>query len=208
MNDNPPVFTKSTVEVFISENNAPGERVVTVVALDADSGKNAEISYSLDSSVNGIFSIDADTGDIRVNTILDREQTERYEFKIIAKDKGMPVLQGSATVVVLVADKNDNEPKFMQDVFTFYIQENLQPNSPVGMITVMDADKGQNADMSLYIEQQEDIFSIDNNTGTIFSNMAFDREQKNTYSFRVKAVDGGDPPRSATATVSLSVMDL
>ncbi|KAL7875911.1 hypothetical protein AOLI_G00108740, partial [Acnodon oligacanthus] len=171
-------------------------------------GKNAEISYSLDSpSVNGIFSIDPDSGDIRVNTILDREQTERYEFKVIAKDKGVPVLQGSATVVVLVADKNDNEPKFMQDVFTFYVKENLQPNSPVGMVTVMDADKGQNAEMSLYIEEEEDIFSIENNTGTIFSTVAFDREQKTTYSFRVKAVDGGDPPRSATATVSLFVMD-
>ncbi|TRY71351.1 hypothetical protein DNTS_008130 [Danionella cerebrum] len=208
MNDNPPVFSKNLVEVSFSENNAPGERVDTVEAIDADSGKNAEISYSLDSTVTGIFSIDANTGDIRVNTILDREQTERYEFKVIAKDKGMPVLQGSATVVVTVADKNDNEPKFMQDVFTFYIQENLQPNSPVGMITVMDVDKGQNAAMSLYIEEDETIFSIDNNTGTIFSNMAFDREQRHSYSFRVKAVDGGDPPRSATATVSLSVMDV
>ncbi|KAG7462119.1 hypothetical protein MATL_G00199240 [Megalops atlanticus] len=37
--------------------------------------------------------------------------------------------------------------------------------------------------------------------------MSFDREQKTTYTFRVKAVDGGDPPRSATATVSLYVMD-
>ncbi|KAI4891754.1 hypothetical protein NFI96_003619, partial [Prochilodus magdalenae] len=192
---------------LIVKNNAPGERVATVVALDADSGKNAEIAYSLDYSVNGIFSIDPDSGDIRVNTILDREQTERYEFKVIAKDKGVPVLQGSATVVVLVADKNDNEPKFMQDVFTFYVKENLQPNSPVGMVTVMDADKGQNAEMSLFVEEEEDIFSIENNTGTIFSTVAFDREQKTTYSFRVKAVDGGDPPRSATATVSLFVMD-
>ncbi|KAF7706450.1 hypothetical protein HF521_019704 [Silurus meridionalis] len=207
MNDNPPIFSKNTMEVSFPENNAPGERVLTVVALDADSGKNAEIAYSLDSSVNGIFSIDPDSGDIRVNTILDREQTERYEFKVIAKDKGVPVLQGSATVVVLVADKNDNEPKFMQDVFTFYVKENMQPNSPVGMVTVMDADKGHNAEMSLYIEEEEDIFSIENNTGTIYSTVAFDREQKTTYSFRVKAIDGGDPPRSATATVSLFIMD-
>ncbi|XP_035375559.1 protocadherin-7b isoform X2 [Electrophorus electricus] len=207
MNDNPPIFSKNTMEVSFPENNAPGERVLTVVALDADSGKNAEIAYSLDSSVNGIFSIDPDSGDIRVNTILDREQTERYEFKVVAKDKGLPVLQGSATVLVLVADKNDNEPKFMQDVFTFYVKENLQPNSPVGMVSVMDADKGHNAEISLYIEEEEDIFSIENNTGTIFSTVAFDREQKTTYSFRVKAVDGGDPPRSATATVSLFVVD-
>nr|XP_057921655.1 protocadherin-7b isoform X3 [Doryrhamphus excisus] len=206
-NDNAPIFNLNVVEVSFPENNAPGERVTTVAAIDADSAKNAELSYSLDSSVNGIFSIDADSGDIRVNTILDREQTERYEFKVIAKDKGINTLQGSATVVVLVADKNDNEPKFMQDVFTFYVKENLEPNSPVGMVTVIDVDKGQNAQMSLFIEEEEDIFSIENDTGTIFSTLSFDREQKTTYTFRVKAVDGGDPPRSATATVSLFVMD-
>ncbi|XP_075948816.1 protocadherin-7b isoform X3 [Anarhichas minor] len=206
-NDNPPIFSQNVVEVSFPENNAPGERVTTVAAIDADSGKNAEIAYSLDSSVNGIFSIDADSGDIRVNTILDREQTERYEFKVIAKDKGINTLQGSATVVVLVADKNDNEPKFMQDVFTFYVKENLEPNSPVGMVTVIDADKGQNAEMSLFIEEEEEVFSIENDTGTIFSTLSFDREQKTTYTFRVKAVDGGDPPRSATATVSLLIMD-
>nr|XP_008528639.1 PREDICTED: LOW QUALITY PROTEIN: protocadherin-7 [Equus przewalskii] len=206
-NDNPPVFGQSVVEVYFPENNIPGERVATVLATDADSGKNAEIAYSLESSVMGIFAIDPDSGDILVNTVLDREQTDRYEFKVNAKDKGIPVLQGSTTVIVQVADKNDNNPKFMQDVFTFYVKENLQPNSPVGMVTVMDADKGRNAEMSLYIEENSNIFSIENDTGTIYSTMSFDREHQTTYTFRVKAVDGGDPPRSATATVSLFVMD-
>lgn len=206
-NDNPPVFGQSVVEVYFPENNIPGERVATVLATDADSGKNAEIAYSLDSSVMGIFAIDPDSGDILVNTVLDREQTDRYEFKVNARDKGIPVLQGSTTVIVQVADKNDNDPKFMQDVFTFYVKENLQPNSPVGMVTVMDADKGRNAEMSLYIEENSNIFSIENDTGTIYSTMSFDREHQTTYTFRVKAVDGGDPPRSATATVSLFVMD-
>ncbi|PNI75876.1 PCDH7 isoform 1, partial [Pan troglodytes] len=206
-NDNPPMFGQSVVEVYFPENNIPGERVATVLATDADSGKNAEIAYSLDSSVMGIFAIDPDSGDILVNTVLDREQTDRYEFKVNAKDKGIPVLQGSTTVIVQVADKNDNDPKFMQDVFTFYVKENLQPNSPVGMVTVMDADKGRNAEMSLYIEENNNIFSIENDTGTIYSTMSFDREHQTTYTFRVKAVDGGDPPRSATATVSLFVMD-
>ncbi|KAM5285780.1 protocadherin-7 isoform 7-T9 [Hipposideros larvatus] len=206
-NDNPPVFGQSVVEVYFPENNIPGERVATVLATDADSGKNAEIAYSLDSSVMGIFAIDPDSGDILVNTVLDREQTDRYEFKVNAKDKGIPVLQGSTTVIVQVADRNDNDPKFMQDVFTFYVKENLQPNSPVGMVTVMDADKGRNAEMSLYIEENSNIFSIENDTGTIYSTTSFDREHQTTYTFRVKAVDGGDPPRSATATVSLFVMD-
>ncbi|XP_078534489.1 protocadherin-7 isoform X2 [Lissotriton helveticus] len=206
-NDNPPIFGQAVVEVPFPENNVPGERVATVLASDADSGKNAEIAYSLDSSVSGVFSIDQDSGDITVNIVLDREQTDRYEFKVVAKDKGVPVLQGTASVVVQVADKNDNEPKFMQDVFTFYVKENLQPNSAVGMVTVMDADKGRNAEMSLFIEEESDIFSIENDTGTIYSTVSFDREHQTTYTFRVKAVDGGEPPRSATATVSLTVMD-
>ncbi|XP_006876311.1 PREDICTED: protocadherin-7-like isoform X1 [Chrysochloris asiatica] len=206
-NDNPPVFEHSVVEVYFFENNIPGDRVATVKATDADSGKNAEIAYSLDSSVMGVFTIDPNSGDILVNTVLDREQNDRYEFKVNAKDKGIPVLQGSTSVIVQVADKNDNDPKFMQDVFTFYVKENLQPNSPVGMVTVMDADKGKNAEMRLYIEENSNIFSIENDTGTIYSTMSFDREHQTTYTFRVKAVDGGDPPRSATATVSLFVMD-
>ncbi|KAM6313137.1 protocadherin-7 isoform 2-T2 [Aegotheles albertisi] len=217
-NDNPPVFSQAVLEVSFPENNLPGERVATVVATDADSGKNAEITYSLEASPlsseapGGIFSIDPDSGDVSVQAVLDREQRDTYEFQVTARDKGVPSLQGSTTVVVRVADRNDNEPRFMQDIFTFYVKENLQPNSPVGMVTVMDFDKGRNAELSLSIQpgdhdQSTSIFSIENDTGTIFSTVSFDREQQTSYTFKVKAVDGGEPPRSATATVSLFVMD-
>ncbi|NXI42366.1 PCDH7 protein, partial [Galbula dea] len=217
-NDNPPMFSQAVLEVSFPENNLPGERVATVVATDADSGKNAEITYSLEASPlsadapGGIFSIDPDSGDVSVQAVLDREQRDTYEFQVTARDKGVPSLQGSTTVVVRVADRNDNEPRFMQDVFTFYVKENLQPNSPVGMVTVMDFDKGRNAELSLSIQpgdhdQGAGIFSIENDTGTIFSTVSFDREQQTSYTFKVKAVDGGEPPRSATATVSLFVMD-
>ncbi|XP_072319675.1 protocadherin-7 [Eucyclogobius newberryi] len=224
INDHAPTFAQSVVEVHFAENNSPGERVITVVASDADSGKNAEIAYSLDPAGNGPFYIDPDNGDIRATGILDREQRERYELRVIAKDKGTPPLQGSATVVVLVTDRNDNAPKFVQEIFTFYVKENLLANSPVGMVTVTDADEGENAELSLFVEMDEDeqtlgengdgedkerqeVFSIENNTGTIFSSNSFDREKLATYTFRVRAVDGGEPRRTATATVSLFVTD-
>ncbi|XP_044274071.1 protocadherin-7 isoform X1 [Varanus komodoensis] len=224
-NDNPPVFSQPVLEVSFPENNAPGERVATVLATDADSGKNAEIAYSLEPSLlspdspGGLFTIDPDSGDVRVQAVLDREQRDTYEFLVRARDKGVPPLEGSTTVVVRVADRNDNEPRFMQDVFTFYVKENLQPNSPVGMVTVMDADKGRNAQLSLSIQPgggggsdpnqstPGGIFSIENDTGTIYSTVSFDRELQTSYTFKVKAVDGGEPARSATATVSLFVMD-
>ncbi|XP_062992219.1 protocadherin-7 isoform X2 [Elgaria multicarinata webbii] len=219
-NDNPPVFGQPVLEVSFPENNAPGERVATVLASDADSGKNAELAYALEASPlsadapGGLFTIDPDSGDVRVQAVLDREQRDTYEFLVRARDKGLPPLEGSTTVVVRVADRNDNEPRFMQDVFTFYVKENLQPNSPVGMVTVMDADQGRNAQLSLAIQPggpgapaAAGIFSIENDTGTIYSTVSFDRELQTSYTFQVKAVDGGEPARSATATVSLFVMD-
>ncbi|XP_061881955.1 protocadherin-7 [Entelurus aequoreus] len=219
-NDHPPIFAQSVVDVHFAENNSPNERVVTVVASDADSGKNAELAYSLDPAANGPFYIDPDNGDIRASGVLDREQKERYELQVIAKDKGTPPLQGSASVVIQVTDRNDNAPKFVQEVFTFYVKENLLANSPVGMVTVTDADEGENAELSLFVEMddekivgesgakdQEEVFSIENNTGTIFSSLSFDREKLSTYTFRVRAVDGGEPRKTATATVSLFVTD-
>uniref|UniRef100_A0AAZ3QQR1 Cadherin domain-containing protein n=1 Tax=Oncorhynchus tshawytscha TaxID=74940 RepID=A0AAZ3QQR1_ONCTS len=92
INDHTPTFAQAVVEVHFAENNQPGERVVTVVAADSDSGKNAEIVYSLDPSVTGLFYIDADNGDIRATGVLDREVRERYEFQVIARDKGFPSL--------------------------------------------------------------------------------------------------------------------
>ncbi|XP_061832882.1 protocadherin-7 [Nerophis lumbriciformis] len=219
-NDHPPIFAHSVVDVHFAENNSPNERVVTVVASDADSGKNAELAYSLDPAANGPFYIDPDNGDIRATGVLDREQRERYELQVIAKDKGTPSLQGSASVVIQVTDRNDNAPKFVQEVFTFYVKENLLANSPVGMVTVTDADEGENAELSLFVEMddeeivgesgakdQEEVFSIENNTGTIFSSLSFDREKLSTYTFRVRAVDGGESRKTATATVSLFVTD-
>uniref|UniRef100_UPI00398F6FD9 protocadherin-7b isoform X2 n=1 Tax=Pristiophorus japonicus TaxID=55135 RepID=UPI00398F6FD9 len=207
INDNPPIFSQALFQVSFPENNSPGDQVTTVLASDADDGKNAEIAYSLEPSAAGMFSIDPVKGAITANLVLDREQTDQYQFKVVARDKGTPTLQGSATVLVQVKDTNDNEPRFMQDVFTFYVKENLPPNSPVGMVTVMDADEGKNAELSLFIEEDNNIFSIDNDTGTIYSTMSFDREQQTTYSFKVKAIDGGEPPKSSTAMVSLYVMD-
>ncbi|KQK79897.1 protocadherin-7 [Amazona aestiva] len=160
---------------------------VVIVAVDSGSpslsSNNSllamlEVSFpenNLPDAPGGIFSIDPDSGDVLVQAVLDREQRDTYEF---------------------------------QDVFTFYVKENLQPNSPVGMVTVMDFDKGRNAELSLSIQpgdrdhdQAASIFSIENDTGTIFSTVSFDREQQTSYTFKVKAVDGVTFPSNSSYTV-------
>uniref|UniRef100_A0A668AWP3 Protocadherin 1 n=1 Tax=Myripristis murdjan TaxID=586833 RepID=A0A668AWP3_9TELE len=209
VNDNSPIFSPTLFEVDFAEENQPGERVVDVTASDADSGTNAELIYSIvaDSSIKGLFEIEPNTGEVRARSPLDREHKERHEFQVTAADKGSPVHKGTATVVIKVLDRNDNDPKFMLSGYSFSVLENMPPLSPVGMVTVLDVDKGENARVHLSVEPDGGKFVVQNGTGTILSSISFDREKESSYTFRLKAVDGGEPPRSSYVGVTINVLD-
>nr|XP_024659935.1 protocadherin-1 isoform X2 [Maylandia zebra] len=208
INDNAPNFSPSTVEVDFAEGNQPGDKVLDIVATDADSGTNAELFYTItDSTAKRLFKINSSTGEVRVNHSLDREEKERYEFRVTAADKGVPSKTGTATVVVNVLDCNDNDPKFTLNGYSFSVIENMPPLNPVGVVTVNDADKDENSQVRLFVEQDNGMFVIQNGTGTILSSISFDREKKSTYTFQLKAVDGGNPPRSSYVGVTINVLD-
>lgn len=209
VNDNSPIFSPTLFEVEFAEENQPGEKVLDVTASDADSGTNAELLYNIvaDSSIKGLFEIDPNTGEVRARSPLDREHKERYEFRVTAADKGSTVHKGTATVVIKVLDRNDNDPKFMLSGYSFSVLENMPPLSPVGMVTVLDLDKGENAHVQLSVEPDVGKFVVQNGTGTILSSISFDREKESTYTFRLKATDGGEPPRSSYVGVTINVLD-
>ncbi|XP_061832506.1 protocadherin-1-like isoform X1 [Nerophis lumbriciformis] len=208
MNDNTPSFSPVMMEVDFAEGNQPGDKVLHVEATDADSGSNAELVYSIiERSASGLFNIDANTGEVQVNNLLDREETERYEFRVAAADKGSPSRTGTATVVINVLDRNDNDPKFMLNGYSFSVIENMPPLNPVGVVTVSDVDKGDNARVKLFVEPDNGKFVIQNGTGNILSSISFDREKESTYTFRLKAVDSGEPPRSSYVGVTINVLD-
>lgn len=208
VNDNTPTFSPALLEVVFAEGNQPGDKVLDVVATDADSGTNAELVYSIvDPSATRLFEIDATTGEVRVKNLLDREEIEQYRFCVSAADKGVPSKTGTATVVINVLDRNDNDPKFMLNGYSFSVIENMPPLNPVGVVTVTDADKGENSEVTVFVEPDDGKFVIQNGTGTILSSISFDREKESTYTFRLKAVDGGDPPRSSYVGVTINVLD-
>ncbi|XP_061690293.1 protocadherin-1-like [Syngnathoides biaculeatus] len=208
MNDNTPSFSPAVLEVDFAEGNQPGDKVLQVVAADADSGSNAELIYSIvERSATALFEIDSGSGEIRVKNLLDREETERYEFRVAAADKGVPSKTGTATVVINVLDRNDNDPKFMLSGYSFSVIENMPPLNPVGVVTVTDIDKGDNARVKLFVEPDNGKFVIQNGTGNILSSISFDREKESTYTFRLKAVDSGDPPRSSYVGITINVLD-
>lgn len=78
-------------------------------------------SYSL-SGGNGQFSINPATGLIITSSLLDREARASYQLLVVAMDGGQPTpLSSSATVSVVVADVNDNPPRFHHHPYVTHI---------------------------------------------------------------------------------------
>ncbi|CAJ0940585.1 unnamed protein product [Ranitomeya imitator] len=51
VNDNPPIFSKSTYVAYVPENNLPGASIFSIQASDPDTGDNARIIYTISSAI-------------------------------------------------------------------------------------------------------------------------------------------------------------
>ncbi|XP_045736167.2 protocadherin-11 X-linked isoform X1 [Mirounga angustirostris] len=207
-NDNAPVFTQPFISLSLPENNSPGTKLTKISATDADSGHSAEINYLLGVDAPSEFNLDNHTGILTAVKKLDREKREKYSFTVLAKDNGMPSLITNATVLVTILDQNDNSPIFTHSEYNFYVPENLPRHGTVGLITVTDPDYGENSAVTLSILNVNDDFTIDPQTGVIQPNISFDREKQESYTFYVKAEDGGKVSHSSTAKVTINVVDV
>ncbi|XP_013362798.1 PREDICTED: protocadherin-11 X-linked [Chinchilla lanigera] len=207
-NDNAPFFTQPVISLSVPENNSPGTQLTKISATDADSGHNAEVSYLLGMDAPSEFNLDQRTGILTAVKKLDREKQEKYYFTVLAKDNGIPPLMTNATVFVTVLDQNDNSPIFTHNEYNFYVPENLPRHGTVGLITVTDPDYGENSAVTLSISDTSDEFTIDPQTGVIRPNISFDREKQESYTFYVKAEDGGRVSHSSTAKVTINVVDI
>ena len=82
-----------------------------VVATDADvTSPNNELIYRIESGARDKFRIDAETGDITVESgaDLDRDRYgEMYTLKVLAIDRGTPQQTGTTSVIVTITDINN-----------------------------------------------------------------------------------------------------
>jgi hypothetical protein len=211
-NDQSPTFSPSVIHVDLQEDNSLGVRVTTVRAYDFDSGDNADVSYSLVNDLNGIFSIQSDTGIITCNVILDRELTRDLNVTVMATDHGSPPRSGIAVVVVHVTDIDDEIPLFTKDVYEFNVLENQPPGSIVGQVRAVDVD-GPLHNMFTYIVQENsegfmDHFTIDPQTGVIETLDSLDRETTQVHHAMIAAQSNTNIDYVSYSSVKIQVFDL
>uniref|UniRef100_A0A665WXR0 Cadherin EGF LAG seven-pass G-type receptor 1 n=1 Tax=Echeneis naucrates TaxID=173247 RepID=A0A665WXR0_ECHNA len=211
-----PQFQLPNYQVSVPENERAGTRVITLKATDPDDGEAGRLEYSMealfDSRSNDFFHIDSQTGSITTIQPLDREVKDTHVFKVTVTDNGTPKRSATSFLTVTVSDTNDHSPVFEQTEYRVSIRENLEVGCEVMTIRATDGDAPSNANMIYKIVNGDgvnSVFEIDSRNGLVRIRERPDRETRAQYQLIVEANDQGkDPgPRSATATVNISVED-
>ncbi|NXP27539.1 CDHR2 protein, partial [Scytalopus superciliaris] len=232
-----PWFLNEPYSGSVPENCPLGTVVLTVTAMDRDTGVNDEISYNITNS-SVPFAINATTGTITVNEPLDREQlpSEEVLLEVTAREKNLNiennVAETKTLVTVIVTDTNDNKPQFYhcspsscdfstsaQDNFRGTITEHSSTRLPVSNLSIVahDPDKGINSSFKLSLQGlNASAFSVSPETivGTgevqllVYDPSLVDYEISHVMVVQIIANDMGNPMDCcSTATVTIDLID-
>ena len=169
-NTHTPIFDFDNNEITISENTPLNTEIITLAAIDQDDGSNGEVLYSIADGEKQKFGIFPD-GKVYLKEYLDRETKAYYAITVLAYDKGIPERSSTATVVVYVADENDNSPILVSENDVVYVDENSSPETVVGRVSASDADVGRNAELTYTFSNgmtSDNFLRVDSRTGKLF----------------------------------------
>uniref|UniRef100_A0A673KW34 Protocadherin alpha-3-like n=1 Tax=Sinocyclocheilus rhinocerous TaxID=307959 RepID=A0A673KW34_9TELE len=116
-------------------------------------------------------------------------------------------------VEVEISDINDHSPSFPDKEQRLRISENTLPGAAYQLQAAGDPDSGTNSIRS-YKLSPNDHFEIrvresdEDKMPFLVLKKAVDREITTTYKLLLTAVDGGNPPRSGTLNITITVLDI
>ncbi|XP_040829880.1 protocadherin gamma-A6-like [Ochotona curzoniae] len=221
-NDNPPAFPRSSYSIYVPENNPRGASIFSVNALDPDSDRNAQVTYSLaEDTVQGVplssyVSINSDTGVLYALRSFDYEQFRDLQLWVTASDSGDPPLSSNASLTIFVLDQNDNAPEILYPTLPTdgstgveLAPRSAEPGYLVTKVVAVDRDSGQNAWLSyrLLKASEPGLFSVGLHTGEVRTARALLDRDALKQSLVVAVQDHGQPPLSATVTLTVAVAD-
>ncbi|XP_030429577.1 protocadherin gamma-A12-like [Gopherus evgoodei] len=220
INDNAPIFTQTSYTLYVTENNPRGASLCSLKANDPDWGENARVTYSItgteiqEAPLSSSISINSETGAIYALRSFDYEQFREIRFQVQAQDGGSPPLSSNVSVTLFLLDQNDNSPHILHPSFPTdgstgaeLAPRSSEPGYLVTKVVAVDADSGQNAWLSYQLLKATEpgLFSVGLHSGEIRTTRYFLDKDALKQSLVVLVKDNGQPPLSATATVTVVV---
>ena len=109
INDHAPRFSHPAYTITVPCNVKPGSILYRIDTYDKDEGKNAQVIYKLE-PVNPYFTVQKHSGKVKVLRGLHKFCNEsssstlrRFEYKIVASDRGRPALRTRVRVRFIIA---------------------------------------------------------------------------------------------------------
>nr|XP_061786158.1 protocadherin gamma-A11-like [Nerophis lumbriciformis] len=222
VNDNIPTFLHSPIQLYLLENNVPGNLIFSVTALDKDLNENAALTYHIDREHGSqvkmatFLNINPENGDISALKSLDFETLKSFQFQVVATDGGSPPLSSNVTVNVFILDQNDNAPVILYPVSSNgsaegveEIPRNMKAGDLVTKVRAYDADIGYNGWLLFSLQQVTDhsLFTLDRYTGQIRTLRSFTETDEAEHGLLILVKDNGNVSLSATATVTVKLVE-
>ncbi|XP_052430023.1 protocadherin gamma-A11 isoform X7 [Carassius gibelio] len=221
INDNAPVFDRSSYSTYLLENNEPGLSICSVTARDFDWNQNSRVSYFLENiqiggaPISSYVSINSENGVIHAVRSFDYEQIKQLSFAIKAQDGGNPPLGSNVSVKITIQDQNDNAPQVLYPVQSgaSVVAEIVPRSADVGYlvtkVVAVDVDSGQNAWLSYKLQKATDraLFEVGLQNGEIRTVRQVTDKDAVKQRLTVVVEDNGQPSRSATVNVNVAVAD-
>uniref|UniRef100_A0A673FKM9 Protocadherin-16 n=1 Tax=Sinocyclocheilus rhinocerous TaxID=307959 RepID=A0A673FKM9_9TELE len=216
VNDNPPVFQKTSEHITISHNTPPGTPIFIAHAHDADSGLNGRIHYMLRPESH-LFSIHPRIGTLMLNGDVSGDSSQRYELNVIAEDEGHPSLSSTLRLAIEMDSLGSVEDTLAFETLVYQVEIGESAPKDTRMIQVRAyGTRSQHGGTpgkappiitySLKALSGVPPFRIHPETGWMFVSQSLDYETEPIYRFSVcaKAQNG---KTEATATVVVTVQD-
>ncbi|XP_061312477.1 protocadherin beta-15-like [Pezoporus flaviventris] len=217
VNDNSPEFTQEVYTMSVTENNSPMLRIGSVNATDADAGSNARINYALvqQEGEKPVVSVNSENGDVYVLRPMDYEEVRAFEVAVRATDGGSPPLSAQTVLRVVVRDENDNAPVVLHPppessaATGELVPRWARAGYLVAKVVAVDADAGQNAWLSYELAKATEpgLFRVGLHSGEVRTVRAVSERDASRQRLVILVRDQGKPPRSATATLGITLVD-
>ena len=208
INDNTPSIEPSNVTVTLQVSVSANATVARLDCTDPDAGVNGETSLSITSEqFSERFELTG-SGVLRTTDVIEDDVV----VVVTCSDGGTPQRSSSARVVITTVSMNEHDPMFIgEPLQSIEVREDEEIGEEVGCFVATDADGPDSPDglleYSLTSLGTDDRFSIHRSTGCVFVALALDYDETNLYEYSLTAEDMGDPPRSASITLQINILD-
>lgn len=202
--------------VVLPEDLPVGAVVFWLVATDRDGD---QLTYGISGLHANYFSVTPNTGEVKLVSSLDFETLPSFKITISVNDgHNVPVTKD---MQVIVEDRNDNAPVFLNTEFSTSINETLPVGSVVFSVLAEDKDTGSSGLVQYFIEKvipstdnSKDLFRILVNGSIVLNGNLSYNNKSAFYQLELKACDSGGILNDTEVTqcsqpvfVSISVID-